>query len=273
MTPPLTVLGLGLIGGSAALATRAIGRPVQGFDTDPEVVARALDLGLIQQAWAPGRRLEGLVLLAVPPGRIGEAMNLIAPDLAPDAVLTDAASVKGGLASLATRLSHPRRFVPGHPIAGSHRWGPNSATPDLFHDRPVVLCPETDTEAEALATVQAFWESLGARVCCRPATVHDEAMARLSHLPHLAAFALADLQGPDDALAGPGFRDATRLALGRPDLWRDICLANAPALLVQLDAFREGLDHLAEALAAGDSETLDTLFHRARTRRAALEQP
>jgi prephenate dehydrogenase len=161
------------------------------------------------------------------------------------------------------------RFVPGHPIAGAERNGPQAAQAELFRDRNVVLCPEPDTEIRAIDTVSQLWQAAGAHVVTMPASKHDRIFAAVSHLPHLAAFALVDdLAGRDEAdiffrYAASGFRDFTRIAGSSPEMWRDISLANREALLAELSAYMNKLGDIAAALDRNDAAALESIFKRA----------
>jgi len=164
-------------------------------------------------------------------------------------------------------------FVPGHPIAGSEQSGPGAARADLYQGRTVVLTPQADTRAAALATVRALWEAAGAQVEVLDADLHDRVFAAVSHLPHLAAYALVDelAQRADGdtffRFAASGFRDFTRIAGSSPEMWRDIALANREALLTELDAYVAALQVLRSAVSAEDAEALLAIFSRARSAR------
>ncbi len=163
--------------------------------------------------------------------------------------------------------------MPGHPIAGSEQSGPAAARADLYRARRVVLTPQADTAADSLATVRSLWEAAGAQVEVLDAVLHDRVFAAVSHLPHLAAFALVDelaRRADSDTFfrfAASGFRDFTRIAGSSPEMWRDISLANRAALLTELDAYLDALQSLRQAVAEEDAEALLTLFSRARSAR------
>ena len=164
-------------------------------------------------------------------------------------------------------------FVPGHPIAGSEQSGPGAARADLYQGKRVVLTPQPDTRADALATVRALWEAAGAQVETLEADLHDRVFAAVSHLPHLAAFALVDeLAQRSDSdtffrFAASGFRDFTRIAGSSPEMWRDIALANREAVLTELDAYLAALHALRQAVDAENSDALLKMFSRARNAR------
>jgi len=279
--PPLfnrvLVLGLGLLGGSFALALAAAGGAgrVWGYDTHPDHLREALALGLVQEAWDPAGVPEpfDLIFLAMPPGQTAAATAGLGPWLAPDGLLTDACSVKVSvIQAVRATLGFLPGFLPAHPIAGSHLGGPSAARADLFCARTVVLCPLAETSAGALARGRALWAALGARTVDLDPQEHDATLALLSHLPHLLAFACAGQARDADAdlgLAGTAFGDFTRIAMCPPDLWADIFLENRAALLGCLQAFRERLGGLETALAAGDRAALTETLARAGQWRAA----
>jgi prephenate dehydrogenase len=169
------------------------------------------------------------------------------------------------------------RFVPGHPIAGAEMNGPQAARADLFVGKNVVLCPDAATDPDALALVDALWQCAGAQVMRMTAAQHDRIFAAVSHLPHLAAYALVDeLAGRADAdvlfgLAASGFRDFTRIAASSPEMWRDIALSNREALLAELSAYMNKLGEIAAALDRSDAAALDAIFSRASAARRDWE--
>lgn len=280
MTPVLAVIGVGLIGGSFALALKRrglVGRVV-GAGRARANLELALARGIIDVIAAdPAHAVEAadLVLVAVPVGAMSETFAAIAPALRPDALLTDAGSTKQDVvaaarAGLGEALA---RFVPGHPIAGAEHSGAAAAQAELFQGRACILTPLAENRAEAVARIEALWQAVGARVARMSPATHDQVFAAVSHLPHLAAFALvAELAERPDAAqyfryAGAGFRDFTRIAASHPEMWRDICLANRTALLAELDAYQARLAGLAALIAAGDGAALATTFARARVAR------
>ena len=274
----LAIVGAGLIGGSFALALKQAGAvgEVLGVGRTPQSLARAQELGLIDRAvdWAEAGRAD-CILLALPVGETAAVLARLAPHLKPGAIVTDAGSTKANVVEAARAALGARAadFVPGHPIAGSEQSGPAAARADLYRGRKVVLTPQADTRADALATVRALWEATGAQVETLDAALHDRVFAAVSHLPHLAAFALVDdLARRADSevffrFAASGFRDFTRIAGSSPEMWRDIALANRDALTDELDAYLGALQTLRQAVADGDAATLLEIFSRARTAR------
>jgi prephenate dehydrogenase len=274
----LAIVGTGLIGGSFSLALKQAGavREVLGVGRNAARLTVARELGLIDRAvdWAEAGQAD-CILLALPVGETAAVLKNLAPHLKAGAIVTDAGSTKAKVVAAARAELGARfgDFVPGHPIAGSEQSGPGAARADLYQGKKVVLTPQTDTHAAALATVQALWEAAGAQVELLDADLHDRVFAAVSHLPHLAAFALVDelAQRADGdtffRFAASGFRDFTRIAGSSPEMWRDIALANRDAVLTELDAYVAALQSLRLAVAGEDADALLTLFSRARNAR------
>ena len=286
----LALLGVGLIGGSAALAWRAAGAVgrVAGFDRDAGALARAQARGAIDEAAASVAQAVAdadLVLLAAPVGAMDALLDEVARHAAPFAVITDVGSTKGSVIESARRALAAnssfslRRFVPGHPIAGGEMPGVQYAQATLFRDRLAITTPTDETHAEALARVEALWRAAGARVLRMGAEEHDRIFAAVSHLPHLLAFALvAAIASESDGahklgFAGAGFRDFTRIAAASPEMWRDVALANQPALSAELRHYRGWLERLQAAVDGRDAAALEAMFELAsRTRRGQVVQ-
>jgi prephenate dehydrogenase len=274
----LAVIGTGLIGGSFALALKQAGavREVLGVGRNPERLTVARELGLIDRAvdWPEAGQAD-CILLALPVGETEAVLQQLAPHLKAGTIVTDAGSTKLNVVAAARAALGARfaDFVPGHPIAGSEKSGPGAARADLYQGRKVVLTPQADTRAAALATVRALWEAAGAQVETLDAALHDRVFAAVSHLPHLAAFALVDelAQRADGEtffrFAASGFRDFTRIAGSSPEVWRDIALGNRDALLIELDAYVAALQALRGTVSAADAEALLAIFSRARAAR------
>ena len=225
-------MGLGLIGGSLALALRRRGVRVIGIDRDRATLAAALRrraIGVAADSIADGVRGAAMVVLAVPLQSLSACIRAVAVSATRDAVVTDVASVKAPVLALARRaLPHPARFVGGHPMAGSERPGFANARADLFRNRVAVLTPVAGTSRLALRSVRRLWRTVGARAITMNPERHDAAVARASHLPHLIAFALAPVIADRDArrVVPASFLDATRVAASDPALWEGILLAN-----------------------------------------------
>jgi prephenate dehydrogenase len=271
----LAIAGVGLIGGSLAAALKQAGvvDEIIGLGRHRDSLELAASRGLIDAIAESPEQVGAadVVVLAMPVAQTGGVLTSIAPYLRDETVITDVGSTKSGVVSAARGALGKNfpRFVAGHPIAGAEKNGPLAARADLFHGRNVVLCPEPDTDADALASVDLLWKSAGARVLSMSAAQHDRIFAAVSHLPHLAAFALVDdLASRAEAsdffrFAASGFRDFTRIAGSSPEMWRDIALANRDALLAELSAYQNKLDEIAVALENADAAALEEIFTRA----------
>jgi len=276
----LVIIGVGLIGGSFALAlrrARAV-RRVVGVGRTRRNLADALRLKAIDDASQdPARAVQGadLVLLATPVGQIPAIMPAIAPHLPAHAVVTDAGSTKRDVIACAQRFlgGHLPRFVPAHPVAGTEMSGATAAFPDLFRDRNVVLTPQAGTAAGAVTLVRRAWEICGARVVRLDAGAHDELLAAVSHLPHVIAFALVNMlagrRNPARlfGLSAGGLRDTVRIAGSSPEMWADICVANRDALLDALENYEYELERTRAAIERADAPELKRLFAQARSAR------
>lgn len=281
----LVVVGVGLIGGSFALAMKRADavRSIVGVGRSAANLDAARRLGIadrtftLDQAWRDELRDADLVMLAVPVGQMPGLFAQIAAHLGEATIVTDAGSTKqdviraarGGLGS-----AYPR-FVPAHPIAGTEHSGATAAFDSLFRDKNVVLTPLPETRPVAIDRVVSCWTRCGARVIRMDAAFHDRLFAAVSHLPHALAFALVgELAARAEAgdyfrHAASGFRDFTRLAGSDPEMWRDICIANRDALRYELTAYRSQLDRIDRMLETADAAALVALFTAARDARAA----
>jgi prephenate dehydrogenase len=274
------VAGVGLIGGSLSLALKRAGivQRVTGVGRSRENLELASELGVIDD-WthdiAEAARDADMVLLAVPMTAYDGLFKAMADVLPAQAIVTDAGSTKQSAIIAARRhLPNPDRFVAAHPIAGTEHSGAGAAFAELFEGHLCILTPDDHTDAEALAEVKNMWEVTGCHIKEMDAAEHDDALAGVSHLPHLAAFALVNAvrrQAGDDPFqfAAGGFRDFTRIASSSPHMWRDIALCNKQALLGKIDALQSELAILREALEAGDGERLLFEFESAKQARDA----
>ncbi len=280
MIKRLAIVGVGLIGGSVALALRQAGAVdrIVGAGRSRANLERALALKVIDeiaQDLAAAAQGADLVLLALPVGAIPQALEEIAPCLAEDAVVTDAGSTKGELVASARRIlgTVVSRFVPGHPIAGAEKNGVEAARADLFQGRDVILTPLPENPPEWVKRVADMWQTCGAHVDYMDDQGHDRVFAAVSHLPHLAAFSLVEeLAGRPERgaffhYAGSGFRDFTRIAASHPEMWRDIALANREAILAELDAYIANLQAVRNMIRTGDGAALEAHFARAKQAR------
>ncbi|MBI3221784.1 MAG: prephenate dehydrogenase/arogenate dehydrogenase family protein [Nitrosomonadales bacterium] len=285
MTQPLfkkiVIFGVGLIGGSFALALRRVHAvtEVVGFGRSAATLQQAQQLGIIDRIGDDVASEVGdadLVVLATPVGQMAELMARIAPHLGVNTLVTDGGSTKSDVvreayAQLGGKVA---QFVPAHPIAGAEQSGAAAARAGLYQGKKVVLTPLPENTATSVARVRHAWEACGALVSELTPQQHDEVFAAVSHLPHLLSFALVhDLAQRDNrdvllSFAASGFRDFTRIAASSPEMWRDICLANREALLLELQRYVAELNQLNAALAAGDAGKLEQTFRAARELRA-----
>jgi prephenate dehydrogenase len=281
----LIVVGVGLIGGSFALALRNVGavRSVVGVGRSRDNLLSAQRMGIADRTytmaddWRGELRDAELVLLAAPVGQMPELFAAIARHLGATTIVTDAGSTKQDV--IAAARAHLGaalpRFVPGHPIAGTELSGAAAAFASLYRDKNVVLTPIAETNPDATARVRVCWMQCGGVVSLLDAARHDALFAAVSHLPHALAFALvAELAARPDAdeffrYAAGGFRDFTRLASSHPEMWRDICIANRGALRTELAAYRGALARIDRMLAASDAVALERCFAKARDARNA----
>ncbi|MEJ2465707.1 MAG: prephenate dehydrogenase/arogenate dehydrogenase family protein [Candidatus Thiodiazotropha sp.] len=280
MIEKLAIIGVGLIGGSVALALREAGvvREVVGCGRSEANLIQAQELGILDHyTHDVAEAVQGadMVLLAVPLGAMRETLTAMRDHLKPDAVVTDAGSVKGSVVDdlRAVFGEVPDYFVPGHPIAGTERSGAEAAFAALYRNRRVILTPLPETDRQAVEAVEQMWRHCGAEIMQMSVTHHDEILAATSHLPHMLAFSLVDslarLKENDEIFryAAGGFRDFTRIASSNPVMWRDICLANQQALGGMLTRFADELHELASILERGDGEGLLEIFERAKQAR------
>jgi prephenate dehydrogenase len=273
----LTIVGVGLIGGSIGLAARrrsVVGR-ILGVGRNTESLQRAGAAGAIDEAFLEADAAvhqADVAVFCTPVDLIPEQVLALAPGCRPGTLLTDAGSTKAAIVRhLDGRLPPQVAFVGGHPLAGSEKRGPEHAHPDLFQGRLVVLTPTTHTDPQALARTAEFWQALGARVRSMEPEEHDQALALTSHLPHLLAAALAGIlpEALHD-LTATGFRSTTRVAAGDPALWTGIFEQNRQALLDSLTILEARLAEFRRALETNDRHRLDDLLTQARRIRDAL---
>jgi prephenate dehydrogenase len=276
----LVVIGVGLIGGSVARALKHagfVGR-VTGVGRSRENLDRARELGIIDD-WthdiAEAVDDADMVLVAVPMGAYDRVFAELAKALPEKAVVTDAGSTKQHAIDVAEKhLTDSSRFIPAHPIAGTEQSGAEASFAELFEDRLCILTPTENSDAESLALVTAMWEATKSRVVSMNARQHDEFLASVSHLPHMAAFALVNAvrQQSDDEhdpfqFAAGGFRDFTRIASSSPEMWRDIAISNRDALSANIDALQMQLAELKQMLENSDGEKLLQSFATAKRAR------
>lgn len=267
----VTVIGIGLIGGSFALAGREAGvlGEVVGVARSERTLLEAVHIGAADRTTpdaVEAVRGADLVYIATPVAGIAGILERIAPALERGCVVTDAGSTKRTIMEAARGLPEHVGFVGGHPMAGSEQAGIREARPHLFHGRTYLLTPTPGAD-EALIKLREAVIAIGARPVIVEAEKHDRLVARTSHLPHVVAAALAGALGPvcgERDFVGAGLRDTTRIAEGPIDVWREILMANADEVLDALDGFLSEAERYREALAAGDEERIAELLARAR---------
>ena len=270
----IAVIGLGLLGGSVALAakSRGIAATVVGVTRRQETLKAALRNGAVDRAGsdlAKGVRGAELVVLGTPVFAMAEVLRKAAPHLEEGALVTDVGSVKGMLAeTLPGILPAGVTFVGAHPMAGSHQTGFSHATADLFEGAACIVAPTPGTPRSSVERVAGFWSALGARVLERDPAVHDAEVGWVSHVPHAIAFAFAQALGssPPGAaeVRGSGFRDFTRIAMSDPELWADILVSNRKAIAGPLREACEQITALGRILDAGDAEAVERFITAAR---------
>ena len=277
----LGLIGCGLMGGSFALALKKAGlvKRVVGYSKSPSTVEKARRLGVIDVA-AESALLavsgSDIVLIAVPVAASEGTFKSIRHLVNPGVLFMDVGSTKRDVVDAARRVLRDQVgvFVPAHPIAGKEVAGVEHADPELYHGRQVILTPIERTQTAQLDRATQLWKALGCHVRQMSPESHDAAYAAVSHLPHLLAFALMNAiqnqqQSADFlALAGPGFRDFTRIAASDPAIWRDILMANREELLGQSQRFRQALEALENAVKGENPDALETLIEQASIARA-----
>ena len=281
MFEQLGLIGCGLMGGSFALALKQAGlvKRVVGYSKSPRSTERARQLGIIDSAAASAALAvsgSDIVLIAVPVAATEASLKSIKPHLTPDMLIMDVGSTKRDVMDAARRALREQvgLFVPAHPIAGKEVSGVENADADLYTGKQVILTPIERTLPAQLQKAQELWSRLGCKVLSMSPEQHDAAYAAVSHLPHLIAFALMNAisgqpQGQEFlSLAGPGFRDFTRIAASEPTVWRDILLSNRDELLAQSRIFQAQLQALEKMISSADAPALEGLITKASMTRA-----
>lgn len=271
----VVIVGVGLIGGSLALALKRAGvvGTVVGVGRSPASLQKALELGVIDEAASleDAARDASVIVLCAPVAQNFALLHALEPHLQPRTIVTDAGSTKSDVIMAAkTALGDKAaQFVPAHPIAGRELNGVEAALADLYVGKKTVVCPLQENARADVAAVRAMWESAGAECHIMSAVQHDAVFAAVSHLPHVLSYALvAQVGNAEDAalklaFAGGGFRDFTRIAASSPEMWRDICVANREALLRELNTYQSVLTHLRTQIEKGDGAALERIFARA----------
>lgn len=282
MIKQLTIIGLGLIGGSVARAIKPTGfcQTIVAYDNDEETLKTAKKLQIIDdyaKDISAAVNNADLVLLATPLNALPEVLTKIKSSIHHKTFITDVCSVKESVISLAKNIlaENFSNFVPGHPIAGSEKSGIAAAKSDLFENRLIILTPTADTKPSALETVELFWRQTAAQVEIMEANLHDQILAATSHLPQMLAYTfmqdMAQKKYPNILnYAGSGLKDFTRLAGSNPDLWINISLENRCAIVEEIEIFKKYLNLLQQAIENQDREKLLEIFTTARDARNKL---
>lgn len=276
----VTLIGVGLLGGSLGLAIkrRGLAKNVEGYVRRESSCAECLKLGVVDRATLDLQSAVSgadLVVFCTPLAQMRQLAEAMIPALKPGAIVTDVGSVKGTvvqeLEPLADRVG--ACFVGSHPMAGAEKMGATAARPDLFVNAVCVITPTLKSSSEAVRKIEEFWAAVGARPIRMSADLHDEFISRSSHLPHviaaeLANYVLSPAHPKEQAmLCANGFRDTTRIASGSPEMWRDIAMANRKNLARVLGVFIEDLQEFQLALERADTKTIAEFFETAKFRR------
>jgi prephenate dehydrogenase len=275
----LTIVGVGLIGGSIGLATkqRGLAQRVLGAGRRQASLQQALARGAIDESFLDFREAvhrSDLAVFCTPVDLIADQILAAAPGCKPGTLITDAGSTKAALVHrLAGRMPSEVSFVGSHPLAGSEKRGPEHADASLFEGKLTIITPTAQTQGTALDRASAFWRALGSDVLVMDPEEHDRALALTSHVPHLVAAALVSLLKPElIPLAATGFRDTTRVAAGDPAIWTGIFLQNREAVLTGLETLGVNLDRFRRALEGSDRVALDQLLAESKSMRDSLER-
>jgi prephenate dehydrogenase len=276
----LSIIGVGLIGGSLARALRKaklVGR-VTGCNRCEETLKKAVELDVIDDYTLDiSEAVKGadVVVIGTPLSTTEKLLPQIAEAMDAKTILTDVGSAKASIVNAARKTLGNQflKFVPGHPIAGTEQSGVEASFAELFIDHRVILTPVEETCDKAHKLITDMWQAVGADVIDLDVEHHDEVLAATSHLPHMLAYALVDclasMQERDEIFkyAAGGFADFTRIASSNPDMWHDICFSNRDALLKMLGKFSEHIDQVKSAIESSDSEQLLEIFKRAKQAR------
>jgi prephenate dehydrogenase len=281
MFEQLGLIGCGLMGGSFALALKEAGlvKRVVGFSASGATLQKALQLGVIDEAASSAEQAAtgaDIVLVAVPVSATEATLKALQPAVTPQMLIMDVGSTKSDVLAAAQRalIGQIGSFVPAHPIAGKEKAGVEHADAKLYQGCQVILTPTADTLDKQRQQALEVWQALGCKVVHMSPEAHDAAFAAVSHLPHLLAFAMmngvnSQPQGQEFlSLAGPGFRDFTRIAASDPKVWRDILLSNRQQLLAQSQHFQAQLQAFEHLMLQGDGEALQALIEQASSARS-----
>ena len=276
----LSIIGVGLIGGSLARALRKaklVGR-VTGCNRSEKTLKKAVELDVIDDYYlniSEAVKDADVIIIGTPLSVSEKILPKLADSMSANTVLTDVGSVKGGIVNVAKEVLAEKfsNFVPGHPIAGTEKNGVEASFEDLFVNHRVILTPLKETSPKAHKLVKQMWKSVGAQVIDLDVKHHDEVLAATSHLPHMLAYALVDclasMQESEEIFeyAAGGFADFTRIASSSPSMWDDICFSNREALIRTLEIFSSHIDNIKSAIEKSESDELLEIFRRAKEAR------
>ncbi|MBX4938550.1 prephenate/arogenate dehydrogenase family protein [Rhizobium binae] len=282
----IALIGIGLIGSSLAHDIRRLGltKEIVVATRSADTLKRAEELGLGDRyttSSAEAVKHADLIIVSVPVGASESVAKEIAGNLQPGAIVTDVGSTKASvIAQMQPHMPENVHFIPGHPLAGTEKSGPDAGFPGLFEGRWCIFTPVADTDETALKRLRGFWQALGSKVDEMDAEHHDKVLAIVSHLPHIIAYNIVgtadDLETVTESevikYSASGFRDFTRLAASDPTMWRDVCLHNRDAILEMLARFSEDLAYLQRAIRWGEGDKIFELFTRTRAIRRSIVQ-
>jgi prephenate dehydrogenase len=283
MIEKLAIIGVGLIGSSLSLALReanAVNR-VSGFGRNQSNLEKGVEIGVLddfKSSIAETVKDADIVVVAVPLGAMGQVFGELKSAVNERTVITDVGSAKGSVVKTASTALGPlmRRFVPGHPIAGTEKSGVEAGFSSLYQNRRVILTPTEATDDDAIQKIESMWKLCGAIIEYTNVKHHDKVLAATSHLPHMLAYALvhqlSNLNDHEEIFryASGGFRDFTRIASSDPVMWRDVCIANGDVLVELIEQYQQELNQVTAAIKSEDVDELLRLFSRAKSERDSL---
>lgn len=275
----VTIVGVGLLGGSLGLAMkkRGLAAVVRGVGHRRSSLDTAREVGAVDETFLdvrPAAKDADLIVLCTPATTVVTKLDELLPVCSPSAVVTDVASTKAVICEHAQcTWPKPLRFIGSHPMAGSEKFGPEHGDAELYEGCVSIVASCANQDPQAYETVCGLWESVGSRVVRMEPALHDAMVARTSHIPHIMAACLAQLAaraGDVRPVVGKGFRDATRIAAGRPEVWRDICLTNRQAILEGLCELQAQLEQVRRTLTENCGEAMEVFFRQAQVARSRV---
>ncbi len=283
--PTLAIIGVGLIGGSLAIALKHAGKVgrIIGVGRSRSNLETAQQLGAIDEIQVDLKqavRESDVILLATPVNTIADLLNAVAPEISGSKIVTDVGSVKRGIVNAARDALGKQysRFVPGHPVAGKEKSGIAAASGDLFENHKVILTPTEETDSDACQTIEKMWAVVGATVKLMNVDDHDRVLSITSHLPHVLAYVMMDFLSTSPErqscyeMAAGGFYDFTRTASSDPEMWRDISIMNRTRLLEHIAKYQDQLKNVARMIAAGDEKAIEDLYASAKQARSLVTE-